>query len=94
MLPVFPLVNIREAEFPVLVELINAFEESLPLFGLRQVKEDLDDPGAVPMEVILQVHYGTIPLLLNRLFVAQFFRKPLAAQNLRMHPNNQHFLVI
>ena len=27
-------------------------------------------------------------------FVAQLFRKPLAAQNLRMHPNDQHFLVI
>ena len=26
--------------------------------------------------------------------VAQLFRKPLAAENLRMHPNDQHFLVI
>jgi hypothetical protein len=30
---------------------------------LRQVKEDLDDPGAVTVEMLLQVHNGTIPLL-------------------------------
>jgi hypothetical protein len=40
MLPVFPLVNVREAEFPVLVRLINALEESLSLFVLRQVEEE------------------------------------------------------
>ena len=34
ILPVFPLVNIREAEFPVFVRLINALEESLSLFVL------------------------------------------------------------
>ena len=70
MLPVFPLVNIREAEFPVFVRLINALEESLSLFVLRQVKEDLDDPRAVTVEMLLQVHDGTIPLLPNRLLVA------------------------
>jgi len=39
MLPVFPLVNVREAEFPVLVRMVNAIEEALSLFFLRQVEE-------------------------------------------------------
>ena len=34
LLPVFPLVNVREAEFPVFVRLINALEESLSLLFL------------------------------------------------------------
>jgi hypothetical protein len=94
MLPVFPLVNVREAEFPVLVRLINALEKSLSLFVLRQVEEELDDPGAVTVEMLLQVHDGTIPLLPDGLLVEQLFRKPLAAENLRMHANDEHLLVI
>ena len=34
ILPVFPLVNVREAEFPVLLRLINALEKALSLFVL------------------------------------------------------------
>ena len=63
MLPVFPLVNVREAEFPVLVRLINTFEKSLSLLFLRQVQEKFDDPRAIAMEVLLQIHDGAIPLL-------------------------------
>src|SRR5271157_5891777 len=88
MLPVVPLVNVREAELPVFVSLINALEESLALLVLRQVKEELDDPGTVAVEMLLQVHNGTIPLLPNRLFVQQLIREPLAVKNLRMHAND------
>ena len=95
MLPVFSLVNVREAEFPVLVRLINALEKSLSLFVLRQVEEDLDDLGAVMVEMLLQVHDGMIPLFPNGLpLVEQFMRKPLAAKNLRMHANDEHLLVV
>src|ERR1035437_2624383 len=34
MLPMFPLVSVREAEFPILVRLINALEESFSLLCL------------------------------------------------------------
>jgi hypothetical protein len=37
MFPVFPLVDVGEAEFPVLVRLVDALEEALSLFVLRQV---------------------------------------------------------
>jgi hypothetical protein len=47
ILPVFPLVNVSEAKFPVLVGLINALEESLSLFFLRKVEEYFDGPRSV-----------------------------------------------
>jgi hypothetical protein len=37
ILPVFPLVNIRQAEFPILVRFVNAREEALALLVFRQV---------------------------------------------------------
>src|ERR1035438_6991718 len=94
MLPVFSLVNVREAEFPVLVRLINAREEPLSLLVLRQVQEELDNPGAVTVEMLLQIHDGAIPLIPNALFVEQLIRQPLGAENLRMDANDEHFLVV
>ena len=35
VVPVFPLVNIREAEFPVLLRIIDTREETIPLFAFR-----------------------------------------------------------
>jgi hypothetical protein len=94
LLPVFPLVNVRGAELPVLVRLIDTLKESLPLFFVRKVEEYLDNPRAVTMKVLLQVHDGAIPLLPNDLLVAQFLGKPLAAKKLRMYPNDEHFFVV
>ena len=37
---------------------------------------------------------GTISLLPDCVLVEQLVRQPLGAQDLRMHPNDQHFLVI
>ena len=92
--PVFPLVNVGGAELPVLVRLIDAREESLSLLLVREMQKDLHDPRAVAMKVLLHVHDGAIPLLPDVLLVAQLLGKPLAAENLRMHSNDQHFLVI
>ena len=84
-LPVFPLVNVRKAKFPVLVRLVDSIEEAFSLLVFREVEEDFDDPGAVTVEMFLQMHDGTITLLPNALLVAQRFRKLLVAENLRMH---------
>jgi hypothetical protein len=94
VLPVFSLVNVRKAEFPVLLRLINAIEESLSLLPLRQVKEELDDPGAVSVEMLLQVRDGAIPVLPKVVLIDQLIWKPLAAENLRMHANHEHLLVV
>src|ERR1035437_1365082 len=71
-----------------------ALEESLSLFFLRKVEEYFDGPRSVAIKVALQVHDGVIPLLPDGFLIAQLFRKPLSEEHLRMHPNNQHFLVI
>ena len=49
---------------------------------------------AVAMKVVFQVHDGAIPFVPDGFLVAKLFREPLAAENLRMDPNHQHFLVI
>jgi hypothetical protein len=94
MLPVFPLVYVREAEFPVLIRLINAFEESFPLLVLRKVQKNFDDPRAVAMKVLFQIHDGTIPFLPDIFLVTQLFLKSLTVEYFWMHPDDQHFLVI
>src|ERR1039458_10227796 len=41
MLPVFPLVNVRDAEFPILLWLIHALEESLSLLRSEEHTSEL-----------------------------------------------------
>ena len=73
---------------------VNARKEALLLFFVREVKKYLDGLGTVAMEMLLHIHNGLIPLLPEILFVAQLLRESLAAKNLRMHADDQHFLVI
>src|ERR1035437_5362693 len=90
LFPEFPLLDIREAELPVLVGLIDAFEESLALFLFRKMQEELDDPRAVAVEMVLHVHDGAIALLPDGFLIRQLIRNTLGLQNLRMHANDQH----
>src|SRR5450759_1020607 len=94
LFPEFPLLDIREAELPVLVGRIDALEESLALFLFRKVQEELDDPRAVAVEMFLHVHDGAIALLPDGFLIRQPIRNTLGLQNLRMHANDQHLLVI
>ena len=94
ILPVLPLVNVCEAEFPVLVGLIDTRQESLSLLLLRKVEKYFDDLRAIAMNVAFHIHDGAIPVIPDGFIVAQFFRKPLTAENFRMYANYQHFLVI
>src|ERR1035438_764205 len=91
--PVFPLVNVGGTELPVLFRLIDALKESLSLLFIRKVQEYLDGLRVVVVKVLLQVNDGVIPLLPEILLVTQLIRQSLAAQNLRMHTDDQHFLV-
>jgi len=62
--------------------------------SFRQVKKELDDSGTVTVEMLLHVHDRPIPLFPDSFLVKQFIRKPLAAENLRMHTNDEHFLIV
>ena len=69
LLPEFPLLDVRKAKFPVLFRLIDALKETLSLLLLREVEVELDDAGSVGVEVSLQMHDGTIPIVPDRLLV-------------------------
>jgi len=72
--PIFPLVDVRGAELPVLVRLFHALKESLSLFIVREVQEYLDDLRSVAMKVLLQIDNRVIPLLPDVLLVTQLLR--------------------
>src|SRR5438445_845035 len=94
ILPKPSFFDIGEADFPVLFRGIDAFEEAFALFFFREVEEELDDPGPVAVEMVLQVHDGPIALPPQALPVERFFRQFLALESLRMDANDEDFLVI
>ena len=63
LLPERAFLQVRKGELPVLLRVIDALEEALALLLLREVEVELDDAGSVSMEVSLQVHDGSIPLM-------------------------------
>ena len=83
MLPEFPLLDVRQAEFPVLFRLVDARQKALALLLLGEVEKELDDAGSVAVEVPLQIHDRTIPVVPDRLLVVRRVRQSFAAENLR-----------
>ena len=79
MLPKFPLRDIRKTEFPVLVRLVDARQKALSLLLLREVEEELDDAGSVDVEVPLQIHDRTIPVVPDFLVVMRRVRDRFAS---------------
>ncbi len=55
LFPEFPLLDVRQAEFPVLLRLVNAGQKALSLLVLREVQVELDDPGSIAVEMSLQI---------------------------------------
>src|SRR6202790_4434825 len=94
VLPEFALLDVREAEFPVLFRPIDAVDEPLALLFLGKVQEELYDPRAVAVQVPLQISDGTIALMPDGLLVAPLVGQAFGAEDLRMYPGDQHFLVI
>src|SRR5215203_3521659 len=54
VIPVLPLLQVRGGELPILVGLLEPFEEALLLFLLRHVEEELQDERAVAGQVALE----------------------------------------
>ena len=78
----------------VLFRLIDARQKALSLFFLRKMQEELDDAGSVAVEVFLQIHDRTIPVVPNRLVVVWRAGNAFAAENFAVHADDQHFLVV
>jgi hypothetical protein len=49
--PELSLLNVGEAEFPILVRLIDALKKAFSLLVFRQVEIEFDNPGAVEVQV-------------------------------------------
>ena len=58
------------------------------------MQKKLNNLSTVAVEVMFQIRGGMISFLPDGLFVARLFRKPLAEENFRMHPDDHHFLII
>ena len=88
--PELALLNVGGTEFPVLCRVINAFEKTRALFVVRLVEEELDDPCAIAVEMLLQIHDGTVSFVPQVFRIEQLSRKTLATENSRMHADDEH----
>ncbi len=66
--PELPLFYVGHTEFPVFFGLVDPIEKALSLFFLGKMQEEFDDPGAVAVEMGLQIDDGLIPLPPDGLF--------------------------
>ena len=55
LVPEFALLQIRVAEFPVFLGVVDTFEKAFALFFLRQVEKDFDDASPVDGEVLFKI---------------------------------------
>ena len=69
LLPEFPLLDVSEGEFPVLFRLVDALQKTLSLLLLREMEVEFDNARSVAVEMFLEMHDGTIPVLPDRLLV-------------------------
>ena len=86
--------DVREAELPILVGLVDPFEKTLALLFLRKVEKYLDDMRAVEVQMGLEVFDRAVSLLPHSLFFAQLFLQALVPKNLRMHTDDQYLFII
>ena len=86
--------DVRGADLPVLFRLINTVHETLPLFLLREVQEQLDDLGTVAMEMRFELVDRSVAIAPEMSVVQGVLRQILGVQYLGMHPDDQDVLVI
>ena len=55
VVPEFALLQIRVAEFPIFLGVVDTFEKALALLLLRQVEKDFDDASSVDIEVLFEI---------------------------------------
>jgi hypothetical protein len=63
------VLDVRLAELPVLLRLVDAFEKALAMLLLREMQVELDDPGAVAAEVAFQIQDRQVAVMPDALAV-------------------------
>ena len=92
-IPVATLGDVGGIELPLLARRVEPGEETLLLYILRDVEEELDDLGPGPVEVALE-RVDVLIALLPEALVALARRKPLRAEPLGMHLERDDLLVV
>ena len=92
--PIFPLLYIVRAYFPILCWIIYAFKKSTTLFFFGKMQKKFNDPCPIIIKMFFQVPDGTITLLPNGLWIQEVPRHLFCLKDLRMYPCYQHFLII
>jgi hypothetical protein len=87
------LLYVVRGELPIVIGEIDAPQEALALLLFREVEEELDDPESVPGQVPLPIVDRFIPTFPDMMF-ARLGRKLLAEKDFRVHPDDQHLLVV
>ena len=85
--------EIVDRELPVLVGDVESLEEALLLLVTRDVEEDLDDPGAVPVEVALE-GVDVLEPVLPDLVRGRFPNAPPPGEEVGVDPCDQDLLVV
>src|SRR4030095_15895454 len=80
-------------KLPVLGLVVQPQQEAPPLLRARDVQEEFSDGDAVPSQVLLEIPDLRESLLPDAV-VNQFRREPLLLQDLRVHADDQRFLVV
>src|SRR5665647_1439122 len=94
LVPVGPLMDVREAELPVFVGRVNSSAETVCLLGLRQVQEDLDDLGAVAVQMCFEVADGAVALFPDGLLIDQLLWETVIMQDLGVYPGDEYVFVV
>jgi hypothetical protein len=76
------------------VRFINSLEKALPLLVFRQAEIEFDDPRPVAVQMLFQTHNGPKSALPDGLVVERAIFKTLAAENLGVHADDEHLLVV
>ncbi len=93
VVPVGALRDVLGLDLPVLGGLQDAIEQALSLLLPGDMQEDLDDARAVLREVPLEAVDRAVALLPDALLLAVVGQR-LCEQDLGVHPDDQHLLVI
>lgn len=90
----FALVDVRSREFPVLLGIVDARQETFSLFSFREVQENFYDACPVVMQMFFESANRFVALLPNPIGIYSVGGQILRLNDSGMHFGDQNFFVI
>jgi hypothetical protein len=94
VMPEFPLLQIRVAEFAILLGVVGALQKPLLSLFPREVEEELDHAGSVDVEAPFKILDRAMALAPDLLVATRRVRNGFAFEKVVVNPRDPHFLVI